>query len=330
MAFIGNLASKEPRPWLVGASALIIFLSFAIGRWGLWFFFPFPFLGADGFEYLELSREIQNGIFPSFHFIGAGYPLFISFAQIFNDGLIPIMLLQQLLSIALSLWLVYIFRKDVVMLLGATIFGIIYCTSDKLIRWEASIFPDSIMASGLLASAILVYYTLNSPRNLYSGLLGLLVFFLIAVRSSAVFLMPLVILLSLLLIWKRERIKGLVLIGSFSLALLGMSAYNAVFSLEQQFNFLTYGRMSKTHRYADGIRKNREAVAFSAPPKPKPLSRDEKEQVDSILRLIPDTAMLYYYLHSWDPQKYVRSMLHCRHPKFSQFSGNSDFQGVSL
>jgi hypothetical protein len=325
MGFVSCLVNKKPRPWLVCASFLTVFLSFCIGRWGLWFYFPFPFLGEDGFKYLELSWEIQNGIPPSFHFIGAGYPLFIAFTQIFGDGLIPVMLGQQLLSVSVVLWLVYTFRNDHFSLFGATFFGVIYCTSSNVIRWESSLFPDSLITSGLLAFAILVYNTLMSPSRVYPLLLGCMAFFLISVRSSSIFVIPLVSLLAALLIWRNERTKGLVLLGAFGVSLLSMSTYNFIYSEEHQFNFLTYGRMSKTHSYSRDIGKNRIAVPRQKLKK-QPLSDEDKVQVDSILRLLPDTSMLYHYFHSWNPHKYAKSLIHCRHPKYAQISGDSEFQ----
>lgn len=312
--------------WIFPVYAITLIFAFAVGRWGLWCYFPFPMLGADGFEYLELSMEIQHGILPSFHFISAGYPLFIAFCQMFGDGLLPVMIGQQLLTLVVVLWLLFVFRSDIYFLTAAFLFGVIYVLSDTVIRWESSIFPDSLIANSLLVSAILTYLSVTSSRLVYPLVLGFTVFFSVIIRSSSIFMLPLVGVLAALLLLRKDYWKGLVAVMAVVVPLLAMSLYNSAFSLEHQFNFLSYGRMSKTHYYRNGIIKNRIAEPLSIVDTGVPLSKVEVQFVDSILRLLPDTSHLYQYFFSWDPSSYTHSLLHCRHPKFAQVVSDSTFQ----
>lgn len=255
-------------------------------------------------EYFERTYLLSIGQFPSFHFIGSGYPAIIWAIRQFSDSPFAIVIFQQALSLATILCLMWSFKRNPFYFISACFTGVVYLMSDTLLRYEMSIFPDSIIANILIICVILVNQTFKNMGFLAPAFLGIVAGVSILMRSSNVFLIPIILIISSFLAINGHRWRAGITSFTLFLVLLSQCFYNFNFSEGNRFNFLTYGRQGNQ----DFIQKE----FIKRDYKLKHLTESEMELAENFFRRLPINSDLYAYLFSFDPKALGRTFDSCR------------------
>jgi hypothetical protein len=130
-------------------------------------------------------------------------------------------------------------------------------------------------------------------------LLGIIAGISILTRSSSIFLIPIILIISSFLIFTEHRWQTIVTTLTLISILLIQCIYNFNFSEGNRFNFLTYGRLDKQ----DVIDKEYT---------PKSLTKTEMELANNLFLTLPNNSDLYTYLFSYDPKALGRTFDSCR------------------
>ena len=255
---------------------------------------------------------MASGLLPSFHHIGAGYPLFIWFFKLVGNELFTVVAAQQALSLCSVLLLFYVFRNNLFTATAAIIVGLLHVLSDNVIKYEVWISPDSLITSLNLIWCSLSFHAVQNKSmssTIFAGVVGA---FSIIVRSSSVFFIPLTLVLSAwFLVNKDKRIAIAGLIG-FILPLLLTAAYNYQWSFGNKFSFLTYERMETTSVQQMVTGKTEDIV----------LTTTQKQAALKLIEQLPDSAELRQYYLSWDLNKLTTAVVNCRSGREAQITKN--------
>ena len=304
--------------------AIFVFIFFAIGRWGIWNYFPFAVVYTDSCEYYELAYNIHNHQIPSFHFIGGGYPLILSLTKAIYDSPFSIILFQQLLSLFSVLLLLFSFRKNSYLFMACVIFGVIYLISDTTIKWEIAVFTDSLFSNLFLIAVSLFYLSYIKKQIIYPILLSFVLFYGIFTRSSAIFVIPLV-LIAAGYFWGIKKTKtALSLSLSFMILCILLASYNRFFSLDNQFSILTYGRSA----YSEGAFNNSTVKKTVEKRKEKMpiLTKQENDFAEEILKKsLPQNNDIWVMYFSWDFSRYTIAVINTRYGLYTEMRNDSLF-----
>lgn len=214
---------------------VVTILFFAISRLPFFWFFPFPggFV-SDAFEYFDVAFSIENGHLPIFDIRTPGYPVFLYLVNALRGSLHTLLIVQNLATIAASLFLVYAVHSNYRNLTyPAAAAMIFYFMSNNSIEADTNVLTNSLYTNLLIVFVSLLIYAIR--RNKYWGLLSATTGLIIYVRPSGLFLVPIIALLFIFLwITKRHSISWLKLVVPGAIMLLALCFYN----------FLTLGKFS--------------------------------------------------------------------------------------
>jgi hypothetical protein len=285
---------------LIGFS--IIFFSFFLSRFGIWCDFMVPLIFSDGIEYLIVAQDIMELKPPSFHFIGGGYPVILVFCKIISNSGYSIILFQQFLSL-FSISLLFYFTRNIKgLFIPMLLFSVLYISFDNTLKWEISVFPDSILSNLLILLVGLTYKVFQSKRHIFPIAISIIVFYAIFIRSSSIFLFVfLFILCAILFLTKEYKKMWLSLLPSLVLFLI-LGFYNFTFSYGHKFSILTYGRTEQNEDKELYIEKEKNKLNYT-----------HKEKAELILRKIPKNEMFWKYKFSWNPHQISEGNIHCRY-----------------
>jgi hypothetical protein len=278
-------------------AVLCIACSFIIPRIGIWKFFMFPLITFDSLHYFNISQQISQGILPSFHFIGAGYPVIIFLLRTIFNSANSIILFQQFFTLFSVVYFIYAVRKYPKYYIASIVFGCIYLMSDSVIKYEIAVFPDSIISNLLLILVALFFQSINSYKIRNIIFMALISVLLISIRSSSVFMIVVILLVAFYFWIKKESKKANLLILTFVGGLLLLSTYNFFFSEGNKFSFLTYQRL-ETRNTKDLLKVN--------------LSETEKSFILKVYETLPDSTDIWKRYFSWDANEITLGILHTR------------------
>ncbi len=305
-------------------SIVVLAIFFIIGRWSIWNYFPFALIYSDSCEYFELAFYIHQHQWPSFHFIGGGYPLFIALLKGIYDHPMSVVYGQQFLSFFSVILLLYSFRNNIFLFLSSFLFGVIYLISDTTIKWEIAIFTESLFSSLFLLATSLLYLTCTKKHWVFPLLLGFIFFYVMFMRSSAIFVLPIAIIISTYLLWKKNLVKAGYFLLSLSLLCFLLAFYNLHISLDHQFSILTYGRF----KYQEGVfvnskvRKNPDIHKESA----MVLSPQSRFLVQKIIKQsLPHNNPIHIRYFSWDLAEYTKAIIRTRYGVYADLHNDSLF-----
>lgn len=285
---------------LIGVACLLV--AFVIGRWGIWKYFPNPLVYTDSIKYLDIAERISSGHLPSFHHIGAGYPIFIWFFKSVGDQLFTVVFAQQLLSLLSVLLLLFVFRKNLLTAGAAVLVGLLHILSDNVIKYEIWIFPDSLITSLNLIWCSLAYHGVQNksmPSTILAGLIGAIS---IILRSSSVFFIPLTLVLCAWFLANKNKRIAVAGFVAFLLPLLLTSTYNYQWSIGNKFSFLTYDRLESQEE----LQSERHEIA------PKTLTKPDAFSVKNLILQLPDSAEIKKYYFSWNLEELTKAVINCR------------------
>ncbi len=254
-----------------------------------------------------MAEDISKGIWPSFHWMGAGYPLLISLSRLFSDTSFSVVLLQQLLSLLAVGLSLYAFIDNVKKFLFIALFGIIYLLSDTVIKWELAVFPDSAIASGLIISTAFFYLSLIKNGRYYPYFLGITLFYVIALRSSSVYLIPIVVFVAIVYFRFHLSKHAYRFVLTFLISCTLLATYNLLFSQGNKFSIITYGRLDPSYTTINAF-----VDSTTAKPKP-PKIVNNSVNVGKVFTYLDPESDLYTYLYSWKPEKLSIAIINCRH-----------------
>lgn len=286
-------------------------IAFIIGRWGVWQYFPNPLVYTDSVKYLEVAERIASGSVPSFHNIGAGYPIFIWIIKSIGGHLFSVVIVQQLLSLLAAMLLFWVFRKNTATAIASLIVGILHLLSDNVIKYEIWIFPDSLITSLNLIWCGLAFHAVtknSTSSSIFAGIVGA---FSIIIRSSSVFFIPLTIILSAWFVLKKNQKPAIWGMVAIIIPLAVISFYNSQWSTGNRFSFLTYDRFDQ----------------YSISSKPensnKPLTDEELAFVENLIKQLPDSSELKKYYFTWNLNELTKSVLNCRMGRKAETTKNA-------
>jgi len=273
--------------WLFLGFSLLLGVLFCIARMGIWKEFLFPVIHGDTLAYVSVVRDLSNSKLPTFHFIGPGYPIFLYFINYAWESLSLgyLVLSQQILTLVAVLVLVWSFKYSRLYFLFTALGGAIYLLNDSAMAWEMAMYPDSLTSNLLIISIGIFHIAFRKHSVKLFFLLGVLFAFVIFIRSSGVFLIPVSILLTLFLFKEKKLVLAKYFIISFSSLLFLLSFYNLLFSEEKKFSFLTYDRLDK---YVE-VKGNE-----------NDLTANQRNFVFEIIQSLPKKSVLYKRFYSWD------------------------------
>jgi hypothetical protein len=221
------VASSRHPSFVVLAGVLIAV--FTVIRAPFLWYFPRVFMSQDSASYMDVAREIRDGLWPQFVIRTPAYPIFLWAVNSFGDRWLAVVFVQMLLSLAACLLVVWCVREIRPGLAWpATIAMCGMLGSAQVLFYEISILSDSMYASSLaVAAALLILaFVRKSPAPL--ALASAAMAFAILVRPAGSFLAVIFAIVVAGLAWNRAGWRNIAAFAvPFPSILLALCTYNA-------------------------------------------------------------------------------------------------------
>lgn len=194
---------------VTNCSILIYVFLFFIARYPFYQYLPVPLpIVADGSEYYRVYSEMLQGT-PRFDIITPGYPFFLYVVhEFFSEQGIALYIGHSIVTFLSGLLFLFATLKYYKKCLPfASIALSLFLCQDAALRFETASFPQALMiATGLLFFAFLMG-VLNKPNHFNMLMLSLSAVYLVTLKSSQMFMLPIVgVLVCYLFILNRKKI----------------------------------------------------------------------------------------------------------------------------
>lgn len=274
-------------------SVIILLATFLLARLPFFLFTPIPDPQTeDTPEYYLVVMELLSGKSKiDFSYIPIGYPLFLLVIGLINNSLLAVATAQNVLALASVIFFIYaVYKSYPSLTLWAAIVFTGYLGSENNIHWDSHLTPDSFYVSLFIFFTGLIVLFLKTQKSLYAALASVVVACVLLVRISAIFLLPLILLVALYLYFKSENgkfIKTFALIAPCAFVLLGYSAYN-YYSVDD-FSFIPMARMRP--------------IKFNSDVNAKKISEEDQKFINSLMHFLPDSNEFVLVEKSWNIKK---------------------------
>lgn len=176
---------------------LLYALIFVLARYPFYRYFPVPLaVVADGADYYRVYNEMLRGT-AHFDIITPGYPFFIYIVhEFFSEKGIALYLGHSVITLLASLFFLFTIKRYYRQCLPpAALALILYLCQDSALRFETATFPQALMvATGFFFFAFTIR-VLHRPNHVSMFLLSVSAVYMITLKSSQMFMLPLVGLL---------------------------------------------------------------------------------------------------------------------------------------
>ncbi len=229
-----STAGKRPRaapslsnpPFL--ALAAILLAAFMLSRLAFFWYYPSAQASQDTPGYLDMVTAIRAGHWPHLEYRTPGYPLFLWFITLFTDRWIVVVTVQNLLSLASSLFLVYCVRRYRASLaLAATLAMSGFLGSSQVVLYDVAMLSDSLYASTLITAVALLFLAFREFRPIPLAAASAAMALCIFVRPAAEYFVVIYAAVVAFLVWMRRPARSVAAFAAPLPALiLGLCAYN--------------------------------------------------------------------------------------------------------
>ncbi len=169
-------------------SQTILLFSFIFSRLPFFIWLPIPEFYNDTCEYCYSALQMQNGYLPDIAFLPPGYPVFLYLINLFSDKVITIVLIQNLLTLASSLFLVYVVAKYYKKISIAVSIAIsIFIMDTVSIYHDSNILTESIYTSSLIFWVAMFIFAFNSKNKFVWLVFSVSFFFPAFIRSNGIY-----------------------------------------------------------------------------------------------------------------------------------------------
>lgn len=226
-------------------SVFIYIFLFFIARYPFYRYLPVPLpIVADGTEYYQIYKHIISGL-PRFYIITPTYPLFISFIhEFFSEKAIALYVGQSFVTFFSGILLissVFKYYKKCAPFVCLAL--AIFLNQDATLRFETASFPQSLMISLSFAFIAFLIGVLNRPNWFNAVIMSACVVFLVLLKSSQIFFLPILTLIIIYLALIRRKQISLLIVVCCSLPLLTYAGYN-YFTIKQ-FTIISIGGLEE-------------------------------------------------------------------------------------
>jgi hypothetical protein len=220
-------ASRFSDPSLLALAALL-FAVFLLSRLAFFWYYPSVQSAQDTPGYLEMVTAIRGGHWPHFVFRTPGYPLFFWFITLFTDRWIAVVYVQNLLSFASSLFLVYSVRRyRAALALPATLAMCGFLGSSQVVLYDIALLSDSLYASCIIAAVALLFLAFKGFNPVPLAAASAAIALCIYVRAAGEYFIVIYAAVLLYLVWQRQPSRSVAaFLLPFPALILGLCAYN--------------------------------------------------------------------------------------------------------
>ncbi len=297
-------------------SILILLSAFLVARLPFFLSCPVPEPQTeDTPEYFEVVMKMLAGNSKvDFSFIPIGYPLFLLLIGLIKNTLLAVAITQNILALISCLFFIYAIHQCYPKLtIWAALVFAGYLSSENNIHWDTHFTPDSLYTSLLIFFSGFLMLALKKENLIFGALASATAAYLLLIRASAVFIIPVMICVVAFLIYNnynRKKIIGFVL--PFLSILLIYSAYN--YYSTGIFNFITTARFQ-----------------LGKTTSPYALRTDEEQNfINEAIRFLPPENEFDLIKNSWNVKKVTNAKLETRfgNELYIDSTGNLFFKTV--
>lgn len=232
--------AEDLRKMLPGGFIIVALFLFA--RLPFFLQLPVAYIGEDSGQYYNVLSAIEQGSDQRIGYPQIGYPLFLKCCELIHDSLWFVCLAQGLLQLTAALFFFISYGRAFGRFtwLAAILIGA-YLTSPMSLFWDSAIFPDSLLGSLYMFCAALLLNIVVLGRYRLLPFYALVATMAIAVRPSALILLPPFLLLMVYMAFRLRTYVQVVFHSAFMLlSLLGLAALNWSTPVFGDFHIITH------------------------------------------------------------------------------------------
>lgn len=216
------------------ALALVLLGAFLAPRLPFFWYHPRVDLSQDSGSYLDVANTMRAGHWPRFIFRTPGYPLLIWAVTACVDRWIAVIFVQNLLSFASCLALVYAVRRlRRSLALPAALAMCGYLGSSQVLVYDVSLLSDSLYTNMVILAVASLILAASRPGAAALSLASALMALSILVRPAGAYFAVIYAVVAALLLWNRAARR----------AVLGfVLPFPAILLLFCGYNYLTIGQ----------------------------------------------------------------------------------------
>ena len=177
---------KHIRNPFIGYILFILF--FLLRRIPFFLSIPVPFIGRDTLGYYFKAEALAENFFIPFGIYPPGYPAFISFIHVFTTNPFWVILVQVIITLIISLYVLHLFYKyypSIALLLCVTFIAF---TSDTLtVIIDFSLLPDCLYRNSLVLIFAFTVLAIKENKAKFWGLLSTSIMIAAAMRSNGIY-----------------------------------------------------------------------------------------------------------------------------------------------
>jgi hypothetical protein len=260
--------------------SLLIIIIFIVTRLPFYLFYPVTGITFDSASYCAVAFDLMNFNMPLFEIRTPGYPVFIASIWLLSKSLYLVSFFQSLFTLFTVLFFLKVVNKYYrTVLIYFAIALAVYITSSYFLLFETALLTEGLFVNLLLLNSafLIIAFKKNTQADwaLFSASLAIT----IIVRPAGLFLFSLVVLLTVLFLFKKYK-SGFyaALIIPFSVLLLSLCLYNFItlgsFTLtpfgEANLSGVTITFMEPSEEYPEIVNNAIEEVTKAIPKKDVP------------------------------------------------------------
>jgi hypothetical protein len=208
--------------------AFVLIAVFLITRLPFFLYYPVVEIGHDTGDYELLSDTIRSGILPKFIIRTPGYPLFIWLVTCFSNRWLAVILVQNLLTLFSSLYLVLsVLRLTPRLALPAALAMCGYVGSSQVLYHDTFTKSDSLYANCVIFSIGFLLSAMSRPRPFALFCSSAMMAITILVRPAGMYLVVIYLVVLAYLAWNRFSRSEFVLFAlPLPIIILALCTYN--------------------------------------------------------------------------------------------------------
>ncbi len=220
-------ASRFSNPSLLPLAALLLAV-FMLNRLPFFWYYPSVQVAQDTQWYLDVVNEMKAGHWPHFVYRTPGYPLLFWFVTLFTGRWIALVCVQNILSFASALFLVYSVRRFRASLaLPAALAMCGFLGSSQVVLYDVALLSDSLYSNCLIATVAILLLAFREFNPAPLAFASAAMAACILVRPSGEFFIVIYAVVLAYLAWQRRPIRSVVaFLVPFPALVLGLCAYN--------------------------------------------------------------------------------------------------------
>ena len=208
--------------------AVILLAVFLVTRLPFFWYYPRVDLSQDSGSYLDIANSMRAGKWPHFIFRTPGYPVLIWLVTSVVDRWLAVIFVQNLLSLAGSLAIVYAVRRlRRSLALPAAIAMCGFLGSSQVLIYDISVLSDSLYTSTILLAVAALFLAFTAETRAWFALASAAMALAILARPAGAYFAVIYAVVLVFLLWNRFRPAAVLWFAApFPAILLGFCAYN--------------------------------------------------------------------------------------------------------